>query len=435
MGNGIQMEKITHKIANMPLRQAFIYTMAIMVGSILIMSGLTVYGCIWLQNKILPDSKIVSLTIATTDKYGNTGEIMQQFTLDEESEMGVLTPIGQEPVLNIANTPITIKKIESGFEMLSTKRKAIYTALSILIVILPILYSIVGVALSGVWFYKKKLAPPIKILSQATKKVCNQDLEFTVAYDVPDEMGELCHSFELMRGELYNNNKALWSMLDERKMLWASVAHDLRNPISIIKGYLEFLQENMKAGKLAEPKLACTLSNMELTTNRLARYTDSIRDISIVEEIEICRVKTVLPDFLAEVVEELRVLLPQNKLKLVTSMNISTCEVLIDKQIYYRIFENVFSNAMRYARRQISISFSMHEDSLITIVADDGCGFPEKVLRSKGMLLLPYDNENHHMGMGICSSRILCQKLGGRMALENDDSGGAVVKIETKTKA
>lgn len=412
-------------------KKAFTYIMTITVGIILILSSLTVYGCMQFQNKILPDSKTVSLTIATIDQYGNTGEIMQQFTLDEVSQVALLSSEGQEPSLDIANTPITIKKIESGFEMLSAKKKAVYTTLSALSVILPILYSIVGVGLSGIWFYKKKLSLPIKILSQATKKVCNQDLDFTVAYDVPDEMGELCHSFELMRGELYNNNKALWDMLDERKMLWASVAHDLRNPISIIRGYLELLQENMRAGKLAEPKLAHTLSNMAATAGRLERYTDSIRDISIVEEIEIHRVQTVLPDFLAEVVEELRVLLPQNKLEIVTVTDVPACVVLLDKQIYYRIFENIFSNAMRYAKWQIRILFALRDDKLVTTVLDDGRGFPEKVLKAKGMLLLPYDNENHHMGMGICSSRILCQKLGGKVDLENNMDGGAMVKIET----
>ena len=70
-----------------------------------------------------------------------------------------------------------------------------------------------------------------------------------------DELGQLCAAFESMRQALVDNNRLLWDMLEERRALQASVAHDLRNPIAIMGGYVEHLQESRKAGLLTDEEL------------------------------------------------------------------------------------------------------------------------------------------------------------------------------------
>ena len=67
-----------------------------------------------------------------------------------------------------------------------------------------------------------------------------------------DELGRLCAAFEKMRQTLYENNRQMWSMLEERRALQASVAHDLRNPIAIMTGYVEYLQDRpLPVGRMA----------------------------------------------------------------------------------------------------------------------------------------------------------------------------------------
>ena len=68
-------------------------------------------------------------------------------------------------------------------------------------------------------------------------------------------------------------------MLEERRALQASVAHDLRNPIAIMTGYVEYLQENSRGGTLTEEKLEKALSNLGITAERMGRYTDTMRDL------------------------------------------------------------------------------------------------------------------------------------------------------------
>ena len=61
---------------------------------------------------------------------------------------------------------------------------------------------------------------------------------------------------------MYENNRVLWHMLEERRVLQASLAHDLRNPIAIIEGYTEYLQEKAQTGNLSSEKLGHTLANL-----------------------------------------------------------------------------------------------------------------------------------------------------------------------------
>jgi nitrate/nitrite-specific signal transduction histidine kinase len=86
-----------------------------------------------------------------------------------------------------------------------------------------------------------KLSVPLKLLSEATKQISAQNLDFSLHYNCTDEMGKLCSSFEQMRSTLHENFREMWNILEERKLLQASIAHDLRNPIAVIEGYTEYL--------------------------------------------------------------------------------------------------------------------------------------------------------------------------------------------------
>ena len=77
--------------------------------------------------------------------------------------------------------------------------------------------------------------------------------------------------------------------LEQRKLLNASIAHDLRTPITVLKGYLDYLEKNIPQDKLTEDMLMETLSSMQGATTRLQQYVDCVRDIEKIENIEIKR--------------------------------------------------------------------------------------------------------------------------------------------------
>lgn len=83
--------------------------------------------------------------------------------------------------------------------------------------------------------------------------ISQQDLDFQIQYTSDDELGQLCDTFEHMKNEIYKSNSKMWNMLQERKALTASVSHDLRTPITVLNGYLDYL-ENQSKEKLLQMK-------------------------------------------------------------------------------------------------------------------------------------------------------------------------------------
>ena len=96
-------------------------------------------------------------------------------------------------------------------------------------------------------------------------------------------MGRLCGSFEQMRQTLHENYREMWNLLEERRMLQALIAHDLRNPIAVIEGYTEYLQMNLAKGNLSHQRILKMAENLNLAARRLEHYTESVRTLNQME--------------------------------------------------------------------------------------------------------------------------------------------------------
>ena len=411
------------------IKSAFIWTVAITMIIVFTSSALTIYICYRMQKIILPDSQEIWLHTQTIMADGTVSEAKQRLILDEPSKMSILAPAKEEEE-KLGDTEFTIEKIESSFSTLRPKQQLLYRVISISMVGLPFIYSVIGIMLCAWWFYRKKLSPPIQVLADATKHIKGQDLDFTVAYNSNDELGRLCTAFEEMRQALYDNNRQLWNMIEQRKILQASVAHDLRNPIAIIEGYVEYMQQCFTNGSLHDEKLQHTLSNLAITSKRLERYTDYIRDLNAIEETETKYSVVQLPDFLKNATESLSLIAGQHSLEIEYHSTVFECQVKLDEQIFYRIVENIFSNAIRYANSKVSFLYTFIDDVLTITITDDGKGFSKAMLRKKNTFLYSEDKMGEHMGLGLATSRVLSQKHDGCLELSNVTPSGASVTIK-----
>ena len=402
---------------------------AITMLIVFVSSALTIYVCYCMQKHILPDSQEICLYTRTVMEDGTVSEAKQRFTLDKPSKVSMLASDKSEKE-KLENTEFTIERIESSFSALHPKQQLLYRVISISMVGLPFIYSVVGIMLCAWWFYRKELSPPIQILSDATKHIKEQDLDFTVDYSSNDELGRLCIAFEEMRQALYDNNRQLWNMVEQRRILQASVAHDLRNPIAIVEGYVEYMQQGLASGSLNNEELHHALYNLAITSKRLERYTDYVRDLNAIEETEIKYSVVLLPDFLRRATESLSFLAEQHSLEIEYHSAVSECQVQLDEQIFYRIVENIFSNAIRYAKSKVCFLYSLADAVFTITITDDGKGFSKAMLRKKNTLLYSEDKTSGHMGLGLATSRILSQKHGGSLELSNITPNGACVSVK-----
>ena len=101
--------------------------------------------------------------------------------------------------------------------------------------------SVAGSCLAVFLFYRNKLRTPIRELKEASARIAENDLNFQLDYENRDEMGQLCREFDRMREQLAQNNRKMWRMIEDERELRAAIAHDIRSPLSVLKGYQEML--------------------------------------------------------------------------------------------------------------------------------------------------------------------------------------------------
>lgn len=418
------MGKIGEKFKNIQLKKAFRILVIFTVIAILIASALSVCLCVYFQKKLLPESQQVYLVVERTFEDGKTSEIKQRIFYGTQTELAELVNVNSDKQEE-QNVSYTVEQIENNFSSLTPKRKALYCVLNVLIFLMPILYSVIGVSFCSYFFYRKKLEQPILLLADAAKNIMDHNLDFEVMYHSDDEMGQLCKAFEQMRTALYKNNQELWKMVEEQKKLQASVAHDLRNPIAIIKGYAEYMQQCTENGKLNIDKVGNISNNLVVTANRMEKYTESIKYLNNLEELQIHKEVCDIGELLNDIAEDFKILAEKKGLLFEYNRNELEKKGMLDRQVLYRILENIFMNALRFAQHEIKMQSLFNEGIIKIVITDDGIGFSNDVLYDL-QHKLKLNLEGEHMGMGLAISKILCRKHGGNYIVENLNHGAKV---------
>lgn len=389
------------KIKTKSLRTSIAVTFLVTICVIALLSSITIFAANQVQHEIL---KKRYMTINSPD-----------FQMDENTG---------NYILDIDNNNIT-------WQPLSTWDTVVYYGSYAAMVGLPVFYIAVGIGAAAAVYYRKKLRNPITQLQNGVERIQEDNLDFHIEYDGDDELGRLCCSMEKMRRELRQKHKALWESLEQRKLLNASVSHDLRTPITVLKGYLDYLEKNIPQDKLTEDMLLDTVLSMQGAVNRLELYVESVRDIEKIENIEIEKRSENVKLLLNELRSNVRQL-AGNK-EIIISNDITVDKIQIDKGVFFRILENLLQNALRYAEKQVSINLSHKKDFLILTVKDDGKGFSAADLEKATTVFYSNDKEKQHFGIGLSVCKILCEKHGGLLYVGNQKEKGAYVTAKLKS--
>ncbi|MCI8490215.1 MAG: HAMP domain-containing histidine kinase [Lachnospiraceae bacterium] len=298
----------------------------------------------------------------------------------------------------------------------------------------PFFYSFAGMIVTICIFYKKRLARPLSILADSVEKIRENDLAFRVDYESRDELGKLCDSVEDMRAELVHGKEEMWRLVERQKELNAAFAHDLRTPLTVLRGYTDFLARYIPEGKISEEKMYDTLALMSRHLRRLENYSRTMKGIQSIEEVPFSPEQMELRG-IQKKIEEVTFALNQVgdiKIHYRKWEEDDTFQVEADDNIIMEVLENVLSNAIRYAGNEIEV-WSWYDEKkmeFLLAVRDDGKGFSKEQLKKA---LQPYYKErksmemDEHFGIGLHICREFCKIHGGALNVANSIRGGAVV--------
>lgn len=303
--------------------------------------------------------------------------------------------------------------------------------ISLVQIILPILIYIIALFTTASMFYHLKLKEPLKILTQGAACIIDNNLDFTIETTSQDELGQLCTAFETMRKTLLENNYTLWRQAEERKRLNAAFSHNLRNPVTVLKGSIKLALKNIEDITTASNPFTDHLLRMESYTNRIEQYVETMSSIQKLEDITLQPELVKWDSLISELKNMLCFVREDTQKQIQCTPAKYEKNILIDKSILFQIAENLVSNALRFATARIDILCSISSGKLLLSVTDDGCGFPEKLLQN-GIQPFQKGNEDMgHFGMGLYTCELLCQKHDGNITLKNNPTGATVSIILT----
>lgn len=279
----------------------------------------------------------------------------------------------------------------------------------------------------GVLFYRFELKEPIGRLMEASRNIAENQLDFQIQYKKQNELGMLCKAFDDMRLTLYENNRDMWKSLEERKRLNSAFSHDLRTPLTVLKGYVEFLQRYVPDNKVPEKKLLGVLSMMNEQITRLEHYTQKMNAVQKLEDI-VPDIRPVRIDTLTDSFRETGALLCSDKqFTFRFSSGTEADMLLLDTELVMQVYENLISNAVRYADSTVCVTCTVSENRLEIAVSDDGSGFTETALRNAAEPFFRDEKGSSvHFGLGLYICRILCQKCSGSLSVDNSPDGGGL---------
>lgn len=291
------------------------------------------------------------------------------------------------------------------------------------------LWSLICIVICGIIFYRRKIEKPVAILSGASENISNNRLDFSVEAPEENELGDLCLSFEKMRIALRDNNLEMWRQVEERKRLNAAFVHDLRTPLTVLKGQTEMLVKY--APKMSEEKIISTAEMMGRHITRLEAYVNTMNELQRLEDVEIKKESVAIKD----IEKQMRITGTTvcTKKEFVFRQNIpNTQNVTIDISVVMQVYENLLSNALRYADTKIEVHIDKQDSLFVLAIADDGGGFTSKDLSNAMKPFYKAENEtnNEHFGMGLNICKILCEKHGGYLKISNNNGAKVVAAFK-----
>ncbi|MEK5268500.1 MULTISPECIES: sensor histidine kinase [Heyndrickxia] len=227
------------------------------------------------------------------------------------------------------------------------------------------------------YYVSKSILIPIKKLSIAAKKISEGDLEYSVESNKRDELGELCNTFEGMRLKLKEAKDAQIQYEQNRQELIASISHDLKTPLTSIKGYIKGIQDGVAN---TPEKLERYLNIIYKTANDMDGLID---ELFLYSKLDLHRLpfhyeEVDLYPFFADFVDELAFNLEkeQGTVTLIANKNDSYI-VKADRDKLKRAVTNIIQNSLKYmgkSDKKIQVLLLSKSNEVIVEIKDNGIG-------------------------------------------------------------
>ena len=281
---------------------------------------------------------------------------------------------------------------------------------------------------------------PLVRLKEAAEEIGTGNLNspVDVSSSRKDEIGELCRSFNDMRVRLNESVELKMQYEEENRELISNISHDLKTPITTIKGYVEGLMDGVADTPEKQDRYLKMIYNkaneLDALINELSLYTN-ITNNAIPYEFHRVSVK----DYFNDCMEEVRAdLLSHNMTLTYNNYCAEDVKVVVDPDQLKRVINNVVTNAIKYTDKEeghIDISIEESEKMVKVSINDDGRGIDKESLPHIFDRTYRADSARRSRGgsgLGLAICKKIVEEHGGKIWATSTKGEGTTIYFTLK---
>lgn len=279
------------------------------------------------------------------------------------------------------------------------------------------------------------IVKPLRTLEESAEKIAQGQLDFSIRTSRRDEIGQVMNSFETMREELHKSIEQQLQYEENRKELIASISHDLKTPITSIKGYVEGIRDGVATDKDKLDEYLDVIYYKSIDLDQL------IDDLFLFSKLDLNRVPFNFVEmdavsFFDDSYHEIQMDLEKAGFRLDYTQSLEgPVPISIDPQQIKRVMMNIVSNAVKYSRdrHEVVMSVSQGNDRVHLSIKDYGKGISKEDLIQifdKFYRCDPARNTDiNGSGLGLAIAKQIVDRHNGSIWAESELGAGTTIHI------
>ena len=281
-------------------------------------------------------------------------------------------------------------------------------------------------------YFGKSLSKEMLILKKVTDKIQMEDLDFQAEQSKIIEVNEILNSLVKMKDELNDSLHKQWELETDRREQIAALAHDIKTPLTILRGNAELLNEETLDSEQNKYN-----QHILKSVDEMEMYIQSLLDMTKFEESTALQFKQIeTKNFIKNIMEESAICALDKQLNLIKEVKEIPEFIYADEAALKRTIMNVMINAIEYSPANGDLIFSIEtiNRKVRFIVEDSGRGFTKEEMDSATEQFYRGDksrNSKNHYGIGLYIAKSFAKQHGGNIYLSNSEKlCGAKVVLE-----
>lgn len=307
----------------------------------------------------------------------------------------------------------------------------------IIFFIIAVILAIILTSFSLSRWITRNIMPPLRELRNGSREIMAGNLDATVTYSRNDEFGEVCGAFDEMRRHLKLSTEEQVRYEEYRRELISGISHDLRTPLTTIRGYVDGMIDGIAD---TDEKRMKYLRAIQVRTGDLERLVDDLSMYNKMEnksytyDMQEMDIGAFLDNYVERYAGEMMFE------KAMITLEHASGEMLIrgDEKQLQRVMDNIILNSIKYMdadqdKVHVRITAEKAGGSIVWTVADDGPGVAgrdlEKIFESFMRLDKARTGSNEGNGLGLSIVKSIVEDHGGTVRAESENGLSIIMTL------